>query len=158
MKLFEIPIYRYSKIELKKRYDRYISSLMTKFQSITEETANNIIELETYPQRLWDYNHIIGYIVVKKEYSDIVIELYLPEPMITRYYWHSIKKIFLYNTHLNGHHFYIGDMKNGAQLKKQLHTLLDSLISDIEKKKYFVDSEAFESIDELLDYDRLLKG
>ena len=116
------------------------------------------IPLHFYPCSLWVYNHIIGFIVVKREFCDIIIDQYIPAEDFERYRWDSTKKIFLVNAQLSGNHFYIGNMKNGSQLRAELHEYITSMITKIEKQGCFVDREAFDTVDKYLDYDKLLKG
>ena len=162
MKLFEIPVYPFSQKELMNK----VSSARAKFEirmqnpvhPQSEGHLKKVSAMHFYPCSLWDYNHIIGFIVVSKDCEDIIIDQYIPAQDIERYRWDSTKKKFLMNAQLSGNHFYIGNMKSGTQLREELQAYLDSLITKIEKQGYYVDREAFDAIDRFLDYDKLLKG
>lgn len=160
MKLFEIPVYALSKKALEKRVEK--SRQKIRFEGTdsqrSKETIKRVIQLETFPQCMWEYNHIIGFIVISQDSYDVILDWYAPEPSIQKYYWHSQKKIFLQNKQLGGQHFYIGNMKNGEQLRTRLNELVKGFARTLSKKGYYADLEAFNNIDALLDYERLLKG
>ncbi len=162
MKLFEILIYPFSREELVNKVSnarlKYEVRLQNPLYPRREEHLKKCSAMRFYPFSLWDYNHIIGAIVVKKEHNDIIIDQYVPAQDMDRYRWDSTKKKYLMNAQLIGNHFYIGNMKNGSQLRDELHQYINSLIERIEKQGRFVDREAFDVIDQFLDYDKLLKG
>ena len=157
MKLFEIPIYALTKEKLHERVEKHIVKLKNEHPDAPEETIKHVIELTTFPQRLWDYNHIVGYIVISKEDNDIVFDEYLPVETVQKYYWTSKQKRFIQNTGLVGTHFRISNMKTSEEIRNQIHEFLDERIKKL-KKGYYVDREAFDAADALLDYSKLLKG
>ena len=162
MKLFEIPVYAVSKEKLEKEVAKerlkYEEKLTAEGLKQDPEHFKKCSALYCYPFDLWDYNHIIGYIVVKKEKNDIIVDQYIPVQSIQRYAWKSKNKKYLMNALLGGQHFYFGSMTTGTQLQTALHEMLNSIIDKIESKGYFVDREAYDAIDAILDYDKLLRG
>ena len=160
MKLFEIPVYALSKECLEQRV-KYAFDI---YKKPYPDNADIIKELKTsfnigaFPACLWEYNHIIGYMVVSKVGKDINIEWYTSSPELQRYLWKSEKKHFFQNMRINGYHFYTGDMKEGEELRNKLKILLEGFVKEVLKPIYFADLEAFNNIDALLDYDKLLKG
>ena len=61
-KIIEIPIYALDKSTLRVRYEKYAEALRRDvFPDIKEETFQRCLESETYPKRVWEYNHIVGY-------------------------------------------------------------------------------------------------
>ena len=162
MKLFEIPVYALSKEALVHRVEKVRQKVRIDGADscASEESIKRAIDLETFPQRLWEYNHIIGFIVISKKGDDIILDWYSPEPIFQRYYWRSTKKHFLQNAQLSGYHFYLGNLKTGEQLRK----LLKKLITDFEKKLqlnnryYYADLESFNNIDRFFDYERVLSN
>ena len=80
-KFIEIPIYALDKSTLRVRYEKYVDTLRREvFPDIIEETFQRCLEIETYPKRVWEYNHIVGYVVIGYEFGDISFKLYLPTP------------------------------------------------------------------------------
>ena len=162
-KLFEIPIYALRKEVLLERYS-IKKAKMIKENDLSHRFRDEprkieqIIEIETYPQRNWDYNHISGFIVISKDDKDIRFDLFVPANEIKRYHWDSKEKTFLLDNHLNGYHFRLETMKSEEMLRKTIHEFLDEIIERIVDHRFFVDREAFDQIDQLLDYSKLLNG
>lgn len=158
MKLFEIPVYAFSKEMLERRVEQTRQKIISENanRNLSEHHLNQILALATFPQCLWEYNHIIGYIVVSKCGYDIVLDWYASLPSIQKYYWTSKKKHCLQNVHLNGYHFYTGNMINGDQLRERMKELIIGFAEILRKRGYYADLEAYYNIDTLLDYGRLL--
>ena len=164
MKLFEIPVYALSKDMLMKRYEEKRKHLVEKWdlmgtQNGDEKRIKEIIYLVTYPQYLWDYNHIVGFINIKYNSRDIAFEQFVPAKPIERYRWDNRKqKMFLMNNGLNGYHFYYRGMRTGKDIQDRIHLMLDDITNRIKKEKhYYVDREAFDQADRLIDYSKLLE-
>lgn len=162
MKLFEIPVYALSKEALRERLEkrkkRIIDDLdFIRTQSGNEEKINHIIEIETYPQRLWEYNHVVGYIIIGFDERDIYFQQYVPARPIERYRWMNKKnKTFLMDNHLTGCHFYYRNCKTDKDIRNKLHDMLEGIVQHVDKR-FYVDMEAFEQADRLIDYSRLLE-
>lgn len=159
MKLFEIPVYAVSREELDKRvrkaYEKHKNG--HSHFGLSERELKRTFDLTAFPSRLWEYNHIVGFIVVSKKRADVILEYYAPLPGIQKYYWNSRIKHFVQNAQINGYHFYTGDINSGAELRENLKVLLRSYLHELKNRGYWADLEAFNNIDSLLDYDRLLK-
>lgn len=157
-KLIEIPIYALDKQTLHLRYEKYIEALRKEFlPNIKEDTFQRVLEGETYPKRVWDYNHIVGYIVIGYEFGDILYRIYLPSPKKERYIWKSSKKTFLYDIHANGTHFRIDKRMNNQDVQCEIRDMLNSVIKEHIPKKYFVDRQAFDNINDNIDYLKIFK-
>ena len=160
MKLFEIPVYALSKEKLNERVDyafRKFKSTYSRYE-YDDNQFKKLFDIENYPARLWDYNHIIGYIAITKDGKDFGLDWYTIIPSPQKYYWNSRRKNHLQNARINGYHFYAGNMKTGKELQARLNDLVKGFVDDLRKRGYYADDEAFLSISNLLDYDALLKG
>jgi hypothetical protein len=152
-KIIEIPIYALDKKTLRLRYDKYVEVLRREvFPNVNEDTFQRCLEVETYPKRIWDYNHIVGYIVIGYEFGDVVYKVYLPTPHKQRYIWKSSKKTFLYDIHANGTHFRIDKNMSTQDVQYEIKDMLNSVIKEHVPKKYYVDSQAFDNINDNIDY------
>ena len=160
MKLFEIPVYVLSRALLEKRVNTAFSKFFKKYNDTgkSETELKKLFDITAYPARLWDYNHIIGYIVISKCGGDMILDWYTLFPGVQKYYWGSGRKKYMQNTHLSGYHFYTGNIKSGTQLRQRLYELIKGFEKELKKRGYFVDLEAFRNIDGLLDYEKLLGG
>lgn len=160
MKLFEIPVYAMSKEKLAKRVELKCQKIQAENadRNVPEEHMKQVIAIETFPQRLWEYNHIIGYIVISKNETDIILEWYAPIPGVEKYHWNSWKKHYVQNTHLGGYHFYIDNMSTSVQLRERLNELVSGYVRELNKRGYYADLEAFNNIGTILDYEKFLRG
>lgn len=162
MKLFEIPVYALSKDALIKRYEKRKNELIKELdlertQKGDERKINQIIDLGTYPQRLWEYNHVVGYIIIGFDERDIYFQQYVPAKPIERYRWTNTKnKTFLMDNRLTGCHFYYRNCKTDKDIRSKLHDMLEDIVQHVDKR-FYVDMEAFQQADRLIDYSRLLE-
>jgi len=158
MKLFELPIYAISKEALHKRYlefDQQFRETSSSYKS-SEEVYKQCLGLATYPQRLWDYNHIVGYIRISLTQDDVLFDVFLPTPSIERYHWKSKEKHFMYNISANGTHFYTGG-KSNKEIRKMAENMLDGVIKDHIPPRYYVDRETFDNLNDQIDYKALME-
>lgn len=159
MKLFEIPVYALTKEKLSVRVEEERQRIKNSFRensAATEEFKQFCMGQFVYPECLWEYNHIVGYIVIRKEKRDMILEWYAELPRTTRYRWKSSKKKFLQNMQLNGYHFYIGNIKTGEELSDRLHDLVYGFSEELKKKRYYADLDAFDNLTPFVDYSKLL--
>ena len=159
MKLFEIPVYALSKEKLEKCVKQKCEKLKKSAvdSNSSDENLKYVIEHETFPQRLWDYNHIIEYMVLSIDGADIVLDLFAPFER-KKYYWYSSKKQFLQDQQLKGYHNNISSVQTGDQLRNKINSLINEYVRTVEKCGYYVDLEAYKNIDAVIDYGRLLES
>lgn len=164
MKLFEIPVYALSRDMLLRRYREKRMEIIKERDLIRvfdgdEHKINEKVGLFTYPQRLWDYNHIVGYITICVDSCDISFEQYVPTKPVERYRWSSYtRKVFLMNNMLNGFHFNYRNLNSGEEIQDKIHQMLDDITNRLNREKhYYVDREAFDQVDRLIDYSKLLE-
>lgn len=164
MKLFEIPIYAYSPEGLQKKVSEYKEkhkeSYEVSHEKIDQQHMNACANFACSPYQTWQYNHIVGYIVIVSEKNDIVFELYLQTHSSnykSRYIWRSNQKWFLCNQNILGYHFMIKPTDTNDIIKKRVFSFLEGIIKEFIPSKYYVDREAFENINKLINYESLLK-
>ena len=150
MKLFEIPVYALSRMSLCERNQALRAKLNRKYSG--NPHINDLIDLETYPYRLWDYNHIVGYITISASGRDILFNIFLPTPHKDRYHWKSKSKTFLYDISANGTHFYVNENMRNEDIQDRIAAMLQSIIETHIPKRYCVDTEAFDHLNRKLDY------
>ena len=156
MILHEIPIYALSKKELSKRYERFKESFQKSCLTIDDESFRKCIDLETFPQRCWKHNHVVGYIDIHLDRQDIVFEIYLPHPKNKRYNWRRSRKIYMHNIMANSTHFYVDSKMCNNDIQTKITEMLDWIIKDHIPSKYYVDRNAFDSVHSCIDYKSIL--
>lgn len=157
--LFEIPIYGLSPSALRKRFSARKKSIEIECanRNVDPTHARDILELETYPYRLWQYNHIIGYIRISIDGQDMNFDIYLPVGQRERYRWVSSRKVFVYNVQANGTHFYLGNMKTNDNIQQRLVEMLHEIIEYHIPKRYYVDTAVFDSVHQHIDYMSIIR-
>lgn len=152
-KLFEIPIYALTKAELQKRYKKEENRLRREMFFVHDKfSADVAIAHLTYPQRVWEYNHIVGYIIIEYDNNSVKFTLRLPYSSINRYHWNSKKKIFLYDIHTNGTHFFINKEWNNQDIQQKIESMLESIITKHVPEKYYIDKQAYDNLKSNIDY------
>lgn len=164
-KLFEIPIYAFSPENLYHRVNKYKKALQSEYAQTTKngnpEHGKEWLFLCCHPFQLWQYNHIVGYIVVSYDVCDVYFDVFLQAQGIhnrSRYFWKTKQKWFLENQHLGGYHFRLNDRLSNDDIRERIHSWLEGLIKDKVPKKYYVDHEAFDTVDKMIDYTHLMRG
>ncbi|MBO4987715.1 MAG: hypothetical protein J6C63_02570 [Lachnospiraceae bacterium] len=156
-KFIEIPIYALDERTLCVRYEKYVEELRRDvFSDINEETFKRCLEIGTYPKRVWEYNHIVGYIVIGYEFGDLQFKVYLPTSQKQRYRWRTTKKTFLYDTHSNGTHFRVDGSMSSQDIQQEIENMLNSIIKEHVPKRYYVDRQAFDNINSKIDYLKII--
>ncbi len=117
-KIFEIPIYAFKRNVLKQRYEKFELNFRNMLRDLeaSEETIRRCIDIESFPKRIWDYNHIVGFVVIGLEHGDIGFKVYLPWERKARYLWKSSKKVFLYDIYMQMEHF--SELKRNKVMRK----------------------------------------
>lgn len=160
-KLFEIPIYALSRSTLEKRVNYAEASFEKEYlktnDNVDNEHFQKCLQLAFFPKQLWDYNHIIGYIVIKTDEQDVLLEEYLPYKELERYHWDAEKKHFVVNQMSPGMHFSIGE-KPSQEIKENIQLFLNEFENRLKKRGYVLDREAFDNIAPYIDFKKLVEG
>ena len=156
-KLFEIPVYAVSRKELSRKVKLLRLKIRNEHERCSREHMIAVEELATYPYRLWDYNHIVGYIRISTEGRDIFFDVFLPESKRERYRWKSKRKILLYDTSANGTHFYVNDRMTNEDIQVRTAEMLQLVIKNLISKRYFTDTEAFNNLNGQLNYIEIME-
>lgn len=151
-KLFEIPVYALSPSKLNGRVNKYIAKLKSQMLHLDEDTFARIKDIETFPMRSWDYNHIVGCIQIVMTNTDILFEIFLPIPIPMRYDWRTKRKIRVQNICANGTHFYLGALKTNDEIRGAIVEMLDQVIADHIPERFYVDREVFDTVNSHMDY------
>lgn len=152
IKLFEIPIYALSPSKLKNRVSKCILNLKNALTHLDDSTVARIIERKTFPMRSWDYNHVVGYIRISASKTDILFDVFLPIPVPERYIWYTTKKLYFQDICANGTHIYHGNLKTNKEIHKAISDMLDQVVANHIPSRFYVDREAFNAINEHIDY------
>ena len=81
-KLFDIPIYGLSPLKLDDHVSRFVAKLKSQLLHLEEDTFSCIKDIETFPMRSWNYNHIVGYIRVEMSDTDMLFDVFYQYPFL----------------------------------------------------------------------------
>ena len=163
-KLFEIPIYAFSPLAFSARVKKYKESFIAEYQEkhvrVSDSRMRQLLYLVCHPFQLWDYNHIVGFIVILSDGVDVFFDLYLQAHSYykkTRYHWRSTQKWLLENQSVTGYHFRLNERDTSEMIRAKIRSWLDGMIKELVPSKYYVDREAFDRIDPMINYSSLIK-
>ena len=147
--LFEIPVYPWSKEEFDKKWKIKNSKLVEEMtqHGHSNEDAEKISSQLSFPNRLWRYNQIVGYITITVTKQDVFFDLYCT--MDKRFYFDTKTKHFIQNMGMLGTHFPI-DAKTNAEIKIEIQKWL-KIIQNERLKRFYVDYSVFDTVFEHTD-------
>ncbi len=151
-KIFEIPIYAISRETLKKRVDKDKTIFIKKHQYCPDEKLLIAYDNLLLGKKTWEYNHIIGYLVIAKRDSDIIFLLYKPLKPIKRYFWKTEKKSILINQVLNGYHFSMRQYKSNREIILEINNLIKGIIKNHLSKNEILDMEIYNNLKGSIDF------
>ena len=152
-KLFEIPVYAFNRETLYKKQESFRQEFRKRYEEHYSKENMGVVEtLTTYPFRLWDYNHIVGYIRISVDRRDILFNVFLSTPQQKRYLWRSKRKVLLYDIGANGTHFYINEKMTNDDIRVQTAKMLQYVIKAHIPRRYFADTEVFDNLNGQLNY------
>ena len=157
-KLFEIPVYALSASKLGVQVNSRILKLKKTLANSDTDAVEQVIDFETFPMRSWDYNHIIGYIRISATKTDVLFDVFMPLPFPKRYVWNSKRRLFCQNICVNGAHVYLGTLKSNEKIREAVSNMLDQVICDHIPHQFYVDREAFDTLNPYFDYLRVIEG
>lgn len=156
-KLYEIPIYAITQTNLREKNLEFISKFRKESIEVPSDIIDAALEIETYPQRLWDYNHLCGFIRITYDRTDIFYDIFLPVTKIQRYSWRGTRKHFVYNILVNGTHFYVDENMSNESIQSQMFEMLNYVINLHVPKKFFVDRDAFDNTYKYMNFKEINK-
>lgn len=151
-----IPIYSMSEDTHYNKWKHYKNKCVTEFQQnghTKEESEKGFNEIY-YPQTVWKYNQVIGYIEILVSKQDVIFEKYFCNKK-EKFYFKTTKKYFIEHNYQTGNHFYAADISN----KQIVDKIREWLKIEINKnKKRYYDLSEFNNIIDYLDIKSIMKN
>ena len=154
--LHEIPIYALSPKTLSSRYNRFQESFLKDGPPLDEYSYRRCLDHETFPQRCWKHNHVVGSIDILLNHHHIFFELYFPYPEIKRYNWRNNHKIYMGNISANCFRLFVDDNMSNNDMQIGILEMLDQVIQDHVPEKWYVDRQAFDTIHPHINYKSII--
>ena len=135
--LFELTIYSCSQQSFAVWWQEEENKTIAqaKEKGCSEEIIQQFLSKHS-PKKVWKYNQIIGYILVRITAYDVIFELY--RTLDLRFFKRLSKKHFIQNMHLMGYHFR-ADGKTDDAIKKDILRMIQSIQREQLRKDFFVD-------------------
>ncbi|MDD3369652.1 MAG: hypothetical protein PHP50_12355 [Lachnospiraceae bacterium] len=154
--LYEIPVYAISEVDFNKKWGERRKEIKENFikHGHTEESANQGFRSAFFPQYVWKYNQIVGYINISVTRQDINVSLFCTSDKTIRVI--SSKKHLIQKWEKNGLHFYALH-KDNEYLRERTKSFLKD-VKEMFPEKYFVDDLAFENTIGSLDIQGIMKN
>lgn len=152
----KIPIYAMSEKTFCEKWKNYKIRCIDDFQQggHSKEEAEKGFNKIYYPQTVWKYNQIIGYIEILVSKQDVIFEKYFCLKK-EKYYFKTTKKCFIEQNYQTGNHFYAANISN-QQIIDKIRKWLETEISN-NKIRYY-DLSEFNNIVEYLDIKSIMKN
>lgn len=145
MKLFEIPVYAFSRDKLANKV-KIREEEFHYYPYGHIDDANALIPVsDTFPKKLYDYNHVVGVIVILIDKYEVEAKLF--KALYEKYYWKSGRKKFLVDMHINGAHLRYS-INNIKDCIRYVYNIAVSCVD----KPMFIDDECFTNLLDLIDW------
>lgn len=156
-KLLELPIYSMSEEAFSKRwnhhYEKRVRELMLSGHR-TYEAASKDARVCTFPYNVWQYNQIIGYIVIFISSNDVYFKQFRSLDSVYRF--NSRTKHYIQYTESVNNHFYISSRNTNEDIKEHIKKWIHSFSDELESQGLYLDISTFENIFDYLDIRRFV--
>lgn len=155
--ILTIPVYSMTEKDFDNRWNTKIETDIEKFVSngCQREEATRIIRRLYFPQTIWKYNHIIGYVEITSQQWSIFYDLYIPTNKRFAYNRKGIS--YSQNIGLNGWHFYVDEKQTNEEIVLEMRKWLFAIQKEHLPKGLYLDTSVFESLINFVDIKLLLK-
>ena len=138
IKIIEIPIYSMKEKIFDKKWKKFFDN------NFGENENYNDIKRCYFPQYVWKYNQIIGYLEVTYANSSIWFKEYCT--MDEKIYAKYKKKHYIINMQLNGYHFFIKDSMKNSEIIEEIVFWINSFEKEVMNKKYYLNKDEYVNI------------
>ncbi len=155
-KIFELPVYSMKESEFNSKWKERKDELYNSFISHghTHKSACDGLYL-FFPEDIWKYNQIIGYIVISVNSRDVIFDLFLT----TDKNIHAVSrtKHFIMDTKVNGLHFYAKN-KNDRVIHTEIRKWLSMIYKEYLTPRMYVDYSTFNNLFECVDIKKIMNS
>lgn len=151
--LFEIPIYSMTEKEFNKRWEKKLQKDLERMKPSDKEKAKKQLMQLYYPQYVWRFNQIIGYIKLSVTKRDVLFNIYLAKDQ--RFYAVSKRKKFIEDTRSHGLRFYVGD-KSDEEIKAEIYRQLKNIKNERIRRSFYIDYSVFNNIINYLNIKKII--
>lgn len=154
--IIDIPIYSEPEEVFTRRWNEYFEKSFIEYGGPDHNDHIARIRQIYYPENVWKYNRICGYIRVYLAHSDIYLDVYKCSKK--RYPYRSRTKNFLTLLYISGNHFRVFDnnvILDNNQLRLKIIEKLEWLVKDNFANNRFVDLKGVARNIEYIDINKM---
>lgn len=154
--IYTIPIYSMPKKEFKRRWDKWKNDWRERSQQMehseeeTEEIINSIMNMR-YPQNVWEYNQIVGFVEIAISRRDV--SLNVQKTLDTRIRAVGKVKHYIQDMMTNDMHFPIGNMIN-SEIVMEIDEYLDSIEQGL-TKPFCLYRDTYNNVKNYIDFNEI---
>lgn len=149
IKILEIPIYSMKQEVFSKKWNNFFEKNYPKNEYFED------VKRIYFPRTVWQYNQIIGYLVITYSQNTIWFNEY--GTLDRNIHAVSKTKHFIENMYLGGYHFHIEDTMSNKGIQEEILYWINSFEKDIMNKNYYLDKENFIYLLKYIDIKNLIK-
>lgn len=152
-KIFEIPVYAMPKKVFYKRWEKVKNKTLDMFVSSgwKENEAKRTIDQLYFPYTVFDYNQIIGYLIISINSNDVFADYFYTEDEVFRI---ASKRRHFMSLMPSIDHLRIYGCTNN-EIADKIKELVDDCKSYIDKR-FYIDDEIFNRLLYCVDYNRII--
>lgn len=110
------------------------------------------------PKQHWEYNHIVNYIRISVDGSDILFDVFLSNAPEEYCWWIDQKKYYFQNNDSPGLHFRFESLHSNEEIRQRIQEMLEDIMNRTIRKGYYVDTRAYDIVTQHLDYISMLES
>lgn len=158
IKLFEIPIYYTNSNIFNKKWDKERTRIITKllYSGHSQSDAENFFKEISGDKRFWEYNQIIGYLVISIQDNDVNISLFMSKKQ--KIIFNKKSKVYIKAYPDRESHFYVSTRTTDIDIKARILEHIEEhkkTIKDIHKN-YYLDMTIFNNLIEHINIQQMI--
>lgn len=155
IRIAEIPIYGTNYETFCQKWERHIQKTVDEWVASGWDRLNAeaTYRRHVFPQSVWQYAQIVGFVTIAVSATDVIFEVYAP--INQRYHYNGKRKINTQCWHTNGLHFPIPSPPDNHMIIREIYKWIDLIKKDF-LANYYLDLSVFDAISSHLDYAALI--
>ena len=150
VKIIEIPIYSMKEKTFETKWNNFFN------KNYKNNPNFNDIKNCYFPQFVWKYNQIIGYLEITYYNNTIWFDEYFT--MDDKIYAKSKSKHFITNMQLNGYHFWIKDKMKNEDIINEIIFWINSFEKEVMNKKNYLCKDEYIKILKCMNIKKLIEN
>lgn len=150
IRIADIPIYGTDYETFHQKWERHIQKTVDEWVASGWDrlNADATYRRHIFPQSVWQYAQIVGFVTIAVSATDVIFEVYAP--VNQRYHYNGKRKINIQCWHTNGLHFPMPSPLDNHMIIGEIYKWIDLIKKDF-LPNYHLDLSVFDAISSHLD-------